>query len=120
MRWLPSDIPKPLIWILLICVLLLAGMPLRHGHGLLQWREVGWQLLVMLLLVPAGVTGLALPIWLRDRTAFDLRKAYLMGMFVAVIATLQIDHGERMQARLAHKQAEQTAETSLPPVTPTS
>lgn len=109
----PVGVPRALLAVLLLAVALTAGIPLRYGYGPAQWLEVGWQLLLMLLLVPGGLMLLAVPLWLRDRS-FDLRKVYLMGVFAACIASLQIMHGDSMAKRMSEKRAAEALQGGQP------
>ena len=98
----------------LILILLIAanvGMsfaPLRAGNPMLDWHAaiaqvlpiqvwfssvssqlVFVQLLLLLLLIPAAITALAIPLKLRDRE-FQLGLVFQMGLFVALIFVIQM------------------------------
>ncbi len=98
----------------LILILLIAanvGMsfaPLRAGNPMLDWhaaiaqvlpiqvwfssvssQHVFVQLLLLLLLIPAAITALAIPLKLRDRE-FQLGLVFQMGLFVALIFVIQM------------------------------
>lgn len=98
----------------LILILLIAaniGMsfaPLRAANPLLDWhaaiaqvlpiqvwfssvssQHVFVQLLLLLLLIPAAITALAIPLKLRDRE-FQLGLVFQMGLFVALIFVIQM------------------------------
>lgn len=83
-RWdiFPKDIPRGLIFLLMGACVLLGLSGLREGVGqmLFQW-------LFMLVLVPLATTLLAVPIKWRD-PSFELKMAYYLGMFVALLFTL--------------------------------
>lgn len=98
----------------LILILLIAaniGMsfaPLRAGNPMLDWHAAimqilpvqAWfssvssqhvfvQLLLLLLLIPAAITALAIPLKLRDRE-FQLGLVFQMGLFVALVFVIQM------------------------------
>ena len=82
--------------------------PLRPGNPMLDWhaaiaqvlpiqvwfssvssQHVFVQLLLLLLLIPAAITALAIPLKLRDRE-FQLGLVFQMGLFVALIFVIQM------------------------------
>lgn len=85
-RWVPKDIPKPLaISLIGLCFLVgLSGMRYRGVEGLLHTLE-NW--LFMLIIVPCLVSLVAMPIKYRDNS-FDIKLAYYLGMFVALLFML--------------------------------
>lgn len=82
-KWIPKDVPKGLIAMLIIACLLfgLSGMRHRGWEGVLHTLE-NW--LVMLVFIPSCTALVAMPIKYRDPT-FDVKMAYYMGMFVALL-----------------------------------
>ncbi|WP_201527733.1 MULTISPECIES: hypothetical protein [Psychrobacter] len=83
----PKDLPKGLIIVLIIACLLLGLASLRNGTGLQGWLNVIENWLLMLLILPTATATVALPLKYRDPT-FELRLAYYMGMFVALLFTI--------------------------------
>lgn len=85
-KWVPKDIPKPLVMTLLISCLLTGLSGMRHGgiEGILHTLE-NW--LFMLVIVPCLVSLVAMPIKYRD-DSFDIKLAYYLGMFVALLFML--------------------------------
>ncbi len=79
----PKDIPKGLIFILIVCCLLIGLSGLRYG-GLEGWLHVLENWLISLVIIPACTALVATPIKWRDRS-FDMRMAYYLGMFVAFL-----------------------------------
>lgn len=82
-NWIPNDVPKPAIMTLIgTCLLVgLSGMRYRGFEGFLHVLE-NW--LIMLVLIPSATALIALPIKYRD-DSFDIKLAYYMGMFVALL-----------------------------------
>jgi len=80
----PKDLPKSLVIILVIACLLLGLASLRNGTGLQGWLNVIENWLLMLLILPTAIAAVALPFKYRD-PSFELKLAYYMGMFVALL-----------------------------------
>jgi hypothetical protein len=83
----PKNIPNGLIIALIIGCLLLGLASLRNGTGLQGWLNVIENWLLMLLILPTATATVALPFKYRDPT-FELKLAYYMGMFVALLFTI--------------------------------
>lgn len=83
----PKDLPRGLIYALIIGCLLLGLASLRNGTDLQGWLNVIENWLLMLLLFPTATAVVALPFKYRDPT-FELKLAYYLGMFVAFLFTL--------------------------------
>lgn len=85
-RFVPNDVPKPLLYLLIIINLLLGASGMRYGgvEGVLHTLE-NW--LILLVFLPLCTTLVALPVKWRD-SSFDLKLAYYMGMFVALLFML--------------------------------
>lgn len=83
----PKDLPKSLVIILVIACLLLGLASLRNGTGLQGWLNVIENWLLMLLILPTATAAVALPVKYRD-PSFELKLAYYMGMFVALLFTI--------------------------------
>lgn len=83
----PKDLPNGLFTTLIIMCLLLGLASLRNGTGLQGWLNVIENWLLMLLILPTAITVVALPVKYRDPT-FELKLAYFMGMFVALLFTI--------------------------------
>lgn len=83
----PKGLPKGLIKALIIGCLLFGLSGLRHGTGLQDWLAVLEQWVLMLLIFPIATAVVALPVKYRDPT-FELKNAYYLGMFVALLFTL--------------------------------
>lgn len=77
-------IPKVIIIALVAVNLLLGLAQLKHGHAWANWLDVFWQWALLLLIIPAGICLVALPLKLRDNT-FVLKHAFYMGLFVAFL-----------------------------------
>ena len=82
----PKDIPKGLILLLIVACLLVGLSGLRYG-GVEGWLHVLENWLVSLVMIPALTALISLPLKWRDRT-FDVRMAYYLGMFVALLFML--------------------------------
>ncbi len=83
----PKDLPNGLFTTLIVMCLLLGLASLRNGTGLQGWLNVIENWLLMLLILPTAITVVALPVKYRDPT-FELKLAYYMGMFVALLFTI--------------------------------
>lgn len=83
----PKSIPKGLINALIIACLLLGLSAMRNKHGIEAWENVFENWAFMLLWLPCGVAVCAVPFKLRD-DSFELKLAYYLGMFVALIFTI--------------------------------
>ncbi|WP_350559977.1 hypothetical protein [Psychrobacter sp. CAL346-MNA-CIBAN-0220] len=83
----PKDLPKSLTIILITACLLLGLASLRNGTGLQGWLNVIENWLLMLLILPTATAVVALPFKYRD-PSFELKLAYYMGMFVALLFTI--------------------------------
>ena len=83
----PKTIPKGMINALIIGCVLFGLSALRHGGGLQGWLAVFEQWLLMLIIFPTATAVVALPFKYRDPT-FELKNAYYLGMFVALLFTL--------------------------------
>ncbi len=83
----PKDLPKGLIVALIIACLLMGLAALRNGSGLQAWLGVIENWLLMLIIFPTATAVVALPFKYRDPT-FELKLAYYLGMFVALLFTL--------------------------------
>ena len=78
----PANLPIRLVYILIFACLLIGLLSLRHG-----WLAVFENWLLMLLIYPLATAVIALPFKYRDPT-FELKNAYYLGMFVALLYTL--------------------------------
>ena len=83
----PKDLPNVLFTSLIVCCLLLGLASLRNGTGLQGWLNVIENWLLMLVILPTAITVVALPVKYRD-PSFELKLAYFMGMFVALLFTV--------------------------------
>ena len=83
----PKELPKGLIITLIVACLLLGLSSLRHGHDLQGWLNVFENWLIMLLIFPTATAVVSLPLKYRDND-FELKLAYYLGMFVALLFTL--------------------------------
>lgn len=83
----PKNLPKKIINLLIITCLLVGLAGLRYGRNLQGLLAVIENWAFMLLWVPTAVSFCALPFKIRDNS-FELKLAYYMGMFVAVIFVL--------------------------------
>ncbi|MDN5565515.1 MAG: hypothetical protein L0G25_01840 [Psychrobacter sp.] len=83
----PKDLPNVLFTSLIVGCLLLGLASLRNGTGLQGWLNVIENWLLMLLILPTAITVVALPVKYRD-PSFELKLAYFMGMFVALLFTI--------------------------------
>lgn len=83
----PKELPNVLFTSLIVCCLLLGLASLRHGTGLQGWLNVIENWLLMLVILPTAITVVALPVKYRDPN-FELKLAYFMGMFVALLFTI--------------------------------
>lgn len=82
----PSGIPKTLIALLILSCLLMGLSGFRY-QGLEGWLHVLENWLVMLVMIPAFTALISTPIKWRDES-FDVRLAYYLGMFVALLFML--------------------------------
>lgn len=82
-RWIPEGVPPLLIYLLVGTNILLGASGMRYGglEGLLHTLE-HW--LFLLVILPLFTTLVAVPVKWRDNS-FDLKMAYYMGMFVAML-----------------------------------
>lgn len=85
-RFVPKDIPKGLILVLIATNLLFGLSGFRYGRGDV-WQGIlhtleNW--LVMLVIIPCCTALVAMPIKYRD-DSFDVKMAYYLGMFVALL-----------------------------------
>lgn len=82
-RYVPEGVPVQLIYLLIGANLLLGASGMRYGgfEGVLHTLEL-W--LFLLVILPLCTTLVAMPIKWRD-DSFDLKMAYYMGMFVAML-----------------------------------
>lgn len=103
----PIKTPKAVLYLLVGLNVLLAFAPVHPKNPMYDWHQmilqalpnlisehtrgvhVVLQLLWLLLLIPSGVTLLAVPVKWRD-PSFQLKLAYQMGLFVALIFSLQV------------------------------
>ncbi|WLP94002.1 hypothetical protein [Psychrobacter sp. M13] len=83
----PKDLPNVLFTSLIVGCLLLGLASLRNGTGLQGWLNVIENWLLMLIILPTAITVVALPVKYRD-PSFELKLAYFMGMFVALLFTI--------------------------------
>lgn len=83
----PKNLPKKMINILIISCLLVGLAGLRQGRNLQGLLAVIENWAFMLLWIPTAVSFCALPFKIRDNS-FELKLAYYMGMFVALIFVL--------------------------------
>ena len=83
----PKDLPNVLFTSLIVGCLLLGLASLRNGTGLQGWLNVIENWLLMLVILPTAITVVALPVKYRD-PSFELKLAYFMGMFVALLFTI--------------------------------
>lgn len=83
----PKDLPRGLFTSLIVACLLLGLASLRNGTGLQGWLNVIENWLLMLLILPTATAAVALPFKYRD-PSFELKLAYYMGMFVALLFTI--------------------------------
>ncbi len=89
MKWLipdaitPKDIPKGLIFLLIVAVMLIGMSGLRYG-GLEGWLHTLENWVICLILIPSFTALVASPMKWRD-DSFDLRMAYYLGMFVSLL-----------------------------------
>ena len=100
--------PKIILMLLIAANIGMSFAPLRAGNPMLDWhaaiaqvlpiqvwfssvssQHVFVQLLLLLLLIPAAITALAIPLKLRDRE-FQLGLVFQMGLFVALIFVIQM------------------------------
>lgn len=100
--------PRIILILLVAANIGVSFAPLREGNPLLDWHAAialvlpiqAWfssvssqhvfvQLLLLLLLIPAAITTLAIPLKLRDRQ-FQLGLVFQMGLFVALIFAIQM------------------------------
>lgn len=80
----PKDLPNVLFTSLIIACLLLGLASLSHGEGFQGWLHVFESWLLMLIIIPTATATVALPFKYRDPT-FELKLAYYLGMFVALL-----------------------------------
>lgn len=83
----PKDLPNGLFTSLIIACLLLGLASLRNGTDLQGWLNVIENWLLMLLIFPTATATVALPFKYRD-PSLELKLAYYLGMFVALLFTL--------------------------------
>lgn len=83
----PKDLPNVLFTSLIIACLLLGLASLSHGEGFQGWLHVFESWLLMLIIIPTATATVALPFKYRDPT-FELKLAYYLGMFVALLFTV--------------------------------
>lgn len=83
----PKDMPRVLIYALIIACLVMGLASLRHGTDIQGWLNVIENWLLMLVIFPTATAVVALPFKYRDPT-FELKLAYYLGMFVAFLFTL--------------------------------
>lgn len=83
----PKDLPNVLFTTLIVICLLMGLASLRNGTGVQGWLNVIENWLLMLLILPTAITVVALPVKYRD-PSFELKLAYYMGMFVALLFTI--------------------------------
>lgn len=83
----PKDMPRGLIYALIIACLVMGLASLRHGNDMQGWLNVIENWLLMLVIFPTATAVVALPFKYRDPT-FELKLAYYLGMFVAFLFTL--------------------------------
>lgn len=85
-RITPKDLPKGLILLLILSCLLIGLSGMRAGgvEGVLHTLE-NW--LLCLVLIPSFTALVAMPIKYRD-DSFDIKMAYYLGMFVALLFML--------------------------------
>lgn len=83
----PKNLPKKMINLLIIACLLVGLAGLRQGRNLQGLLAVIENWAFMLLWIPTAVCFCALPFKIRDNS-FELKLAYYMGMFVALIFVL--------------------------------
>lgn len=83
----PKDIPRVLIHALIIACLLMGLASLRNGLGVQGWLNVIENWLLMLIIFPTATAVVALPFKYRD-PSFELKLAYYLGMFVALLFTI--------------------------------
>jgi hypothetical protein len=101
--------PKVVLWLLVGFNLLMAFAPVRPNNPMYGWHQliidllpadwvqtlsvralhVGLQAFWLLVLIPSGITLVAVPFKLRDPN-FQLKLAFQMGLFVALIFSLQM------------------------------
>lgn len=88
--WIPKEIPRGLILTLIGACLVVGLSGLRYGRGfgwLEGWLHVLENWLMMLVIIPTCTALLAMPIKYRD-DSFDVKMAYYLGMFVALLFML--------------------------------
>lgn len=83
----PKDLPNGLFIALIIACLLVGLASLSRAPGLQGWLHVFESWLLMLLILPTATATVALPFKYRDPD-FELKLAYYLGMFVALLFTL--------------------------------
>lgn len=85
-RIIPKDVPKGLIFALMVACLLvgLSGMRYRGIEGILHTLE-NW--LIMMIIMPCCTALVAMPIKWRDES-FDIKLSYYLGMFVSLLFML--------------------------------
>lgn len=83
----PKELPNVLFTSLIVACLLMGLASLRNGTGLQGWLNVIENWLLMLVILPTAITVVALPVKYRDPN-FELKLAYFMGMFVALLFTI--------------------------------
>lgn len=75
-------VPKVLLIALVVANIFFGLAELKHG-----WVDVFKQWALLLIIIPAGITLVASPLKLRDKT-FMLKNAFYMGWFVAAVYAL--------------------------------
>ncbi|WP_201586341.1 hypothetical protein [Psychrobacter jeotgali] len=83
----PKDLPNGLFIGLIIACLLLGLSSLRYGTNWQGWLHVFENWLLMLVIYPTATATVALPFKYRD-PSLELKQAYYLGMFVALLFTL--------------------------------
>ncbi|OOS05718.1 hypothetical protein SAMN02745664_11430 [Moraxella cuniculi DSM 21768] len=79
----PDGIPKGLILLLVVACLLIGLAGLRYG-GWEGWLHTFENWLICLIIIPACTALVAAPLKWRD-DSFDIKMAYYLGMFVALL-----------------------------------
>jgi hypothetical protein len=105
----PIQTPKAVLYLLVGVNVLIAFAPIHAKNPMYDWHQLliqgmpvdvaSWlserslhvvlQLLWLLVFIPSGITLVAMPLKWRD-PRFQLKLAYQMGLFVALIFSLQL------------------------------